>query len=351
MTDLGDVFRLDDFEALARAVLDPAAFAYYAGGAGDEVTVRDNVAAFRRRKLRPRVLVDVTDIDTSTSLLGTPVSLPVGWAPNAQHVLAHPDGEVASARVCGDEDVLFCLSTISSRSMEDVAGAADGPRWFQLYANEQRGVTEALIDRAQDAGYSAIVLTVDLPQPGYRESELRHPLQEDLYRLANFVDGAAGGEFLDLMSRMITASLTWDDIGWIRDRCRVPLVIKGILTGDDAALAVQHGADAVWVSNHGGRQLDRSPATVDVLEEVVGAVDARAEVYLDGGVRRGVDVVIALALGADAVFVGRPLLYALAAAGAEGVAHAWALLRAEVENAMALLGARSVADIGRGHVM
>ena len=349
-----DVLNLGDFEGLARERLAPAAWAYYSGGAGDEVTLAENTAAFRRRRLRPRVLVDVSSVDTSTTFLGTEASLPVGLCPNAMQTLAHPDGEVATARAAAEAGVLMTLSTISGKSLEDVAGVGSGPRWFQLYVPQDRSFGKDLIGRAVDAGYEAVVLTADLPVPGYRERELRAPVtfgdDSAFGNFHGFVD-STGADMLAMLDTLINATLTWDDLGWIRSAADVPLVLKGVMTAEDARLAVQHGVDAVWVSNHGGRQLDRASATIDVLEEVVQAVEGRCEVFLDGGVRRGVDVVTALALGARGVFIGRPYLYALAAAGEEGVAHALELLRAEVSNTMAQVGAPRVQDITRACVV
>jgi isopentenyl diphosphate isomerase/L-lactate dehydrogenase-like FMN-dependent dehydrogenase len=348
---LDEVVNLDGFEPLARAKMDPAGYNYYVGGAGDEVTLRENIAAFRRRKLRPRVLIDVSSIDTSTELLGQRVSLPVGLAPTGLNGLADPEGEAAAARAAARAGALFCISTLSSSSLEEAA-AAGGPRWFQLYVNEDRALSEAIVKRARDAGYSALVLTVDLPVVGYRERELRMPIALSDHRVGNFDDLLREAEDLPhVFTTLFDQTLSWGDIEWVRSISDMPLVIKGILTAEDARLAVDHGADAVLVSNHGGRQLDRASATIDVLEEVVDAIDGRVDVYLDGGVRRGSDVMVALALGAKAVFIGRPYLFALAAGGEAGVARCLQLLSAEIENAMALLGVRSTDEITRAHTV
>jgi (S)-2-hydroxy-acid oxidase len=346
---LEDVVNLEGFEPIAREKMEPAGYSYYVGGAADEVTLRENVAAFRRRKLRPRVLVDVSSIDTSTELLGQRVSLPVGLAPTGLNGLAHPEGEAAVARAAQHAGALFCISTLSSSSLEEAA-TAGGPRWFQLYVNEDRALTEGIVKRAHDAGYSALVLTVDLPVVGYRERELRSPITFSNHRVGNFDELVKGAEDLPhVFTTLFDQTLSWRDVEWVQSIWDGPLVIKGILTAEDATLAVEHGADAVLVSNHGGRQLDRTPASIDVLEEVVDAVAGRAEIHLDGGVRRGPDVMVALALGAKAVFIGRPYLYALAAGGEAGVARCLQLLSAEIENAMALLGVRSTAEITRAH--
>jgi 4-hydroxymandelate oxidase len=340
---------LDDFERLAADVMDPATFGYVAGGAGAEVTLRENRAAFARWRLRPRILVDVAEIDLSTTLLGTPVAMPVGLAPTARQRLAHPEGERAVARAAAAAGVVQVVSTMSSDSLEAIATAAPGPRWFQLYVHKNRGVTRSLVERAAAAGYGAIVLTVDFPVPGRRERELREGFALDWGGLGNFPD-LGGVDFLPLMAALHDQRLSWRDLEGIRGLSPLPLVLKGILTAEDARLAVDHGAAAIVVSNHGGRQLDRVHATVDVLPEVVDAVAGRAEIYLDGGVRRGVDVAIALGQGARAVFIGRPHVFALAVGGEAGVTQMLGILRDELVNAMQLLGTPRTRDVGRAHV-
>lgn len=342
-----EVRNLREFEELARLRLPPSAFAYYAGGAFDEVTLRENEAAFARRVLRPRVLVDVAQVDPGTTMLGRPVALPIGFAPAALQGLAHPEGEVVPARVAAKARVVYCLSTFSSRSLETVAAVERGTRWFQLYVLRDRERTARLVARAADAGFRALVVTVDLAVPGYRERELRQPLKGPA---TGTVGQLSGDEFLAAIGDEIDPSLRWQDLDWIRSLSDLPLVVKGILSGEDAARAVDHGANGLVVSNHGGRQLDRVAPTIDALEEVVAAVAGRAEVYLDGGVRRGTDVVTALALGARACFVGRPYLYALAAGGEAGVGRCLEILAEELRVAMALLGAPTTADITRDRV-
>jgi isopentenyl diphosphate isomerase/L-lactate dehydrogenase-like FMN-dependent dehydrogenase len=352
---LAAIVRLADLEPLARAVMDPAAFDYVAGGAEDEITLAENEAAWKRRRLRPRVLVDVSAVDPSTTLIGVPSALPLAIAPMAAHGLAHPDGEIATARGAASAGVPFILSTTASRSIEAVAAAAPGAaRWFQLYANEDVAISHSLVDRAVAAGYGAIVLTVDLPVLGYRERDRRSGFR--LPPLGNFA-GAPGTDTdvaTDLagdLAGRTTTSLTWDDLATIRSWSSLPLVLKGIMTAEDALLAVQHGVDAIVVSNHGARQLDRLPAGVDVLAEIVGAVGGRAEVWVDGGVRRGLDIAIALALGARGVLLGRPVLWALAAGGQAGVERALAILRHEFEITLALLGAPTPAHIRADHLL
>ena len=346
MTDPGNVLagihRLTDFEPLARAAMDPGAYEFMAGGAWDEITLDENVASWRRRRFRPRTLIDVSGTDPSTSLLGMPTRLPMAIAPTAFHGLAHPDGELATARAAGAAGVPFILSTSSSRSIEEVAVAApDATRWFQLYIQGAPGLSRTLVDRAAENGYRAIVLTVDLPVLGFRERDRRSRFV--LPPLGNFDDTLP-------QPGRTTPNLTWDALAEIRSWSPLPLVIKGILTAEDARLAVEHGVDGVVVSNHGGRQLDRTPAPLDVLEEVVAAVDGRLEVWVDGGVRRGLDIAIALALGARAVLVGRPILWALAAGGQAGVERALAILGEEFDIALRLLGAPKPADLVRGHL-
>ncbi len=362
MTDtaarLADIVRLADFEPLARLVMDPTAYDYIAGGAWDEITLAENEAAWRRFRLRPRVLVDVSAVDTATTLSGSPTAMPVAIAPMAAHVLAHPEAELATARAAAAAGVPFTLSTLSTRSIEEVAAAApDGTRWFQLYVQASDGHTRSLVDRAVDAGYSAIVLTVDLPRLGYRERDRRNGFVQP-GPFANFPDGAFPTH-RDLVVPAdyerppddMQSTLAWRHLATIRGWSDLPLVLKGILTAEDAALAVDHGVDGIVVSNHGARQLDRVPASVDVLAEVAAAVAGRAEIWVDGGVRRGLDVAIALALGARGVLIGKPVLWALAAGGQAGVERALAILREELELTLALLGTPTPADVGASHVV
>jgi 4-hydroxymandelate oxidase len=341
------ITNLREFEALARARLSPAEYGYYAGGSWDELTLRDNEAAFARRRLLPRALVDVASVDLSTSVLGQALAMPLGFAPAAHQALAHGEAEVIPARVAANRGLVYCLSTFSNRSLEDVAHVGRGTRWFQLYVQKDRGRSAEVVKRAAAAGYRAIVLTVDLPAAGYREREIRDPLAGG-GPLPNIGStGPYDGSIVDL----IDPSLTWDDVAWVRGLSELPLIVKGILDPTDAVRAVEHGAAGVVVSNHGGRQLDRAPASIDALEPVVDAVAGRAEVYLDGGVRRGTDIVTAIALGARAVFIGRPYLYAMAAAGEAGILRCVEILEAELQIAMKLLGAPTVAGLTRDRVL
>jgi 4-hydroxymandelate oxidase len=328
-----------DFEELARERLDDMAWEYFRGGAGDESTLRDNRAALERWKLQPRVLVDVSGVDTSTTVLRTPVAAPILVAPVAMQKLAHPEGEAATARAAAAAGTIMILSTSATMRPEPVAAAAPGsPRWFQIYVFRDRGLTQALIDEACASGYSALVLTVDVPILGRREGAIRSG-----FHVPDELE-IAGDIFDD-----IDPSVSWRDVEWIAGH-GLPVVLKGILTPEDALVAVENGAAGVVVSNHGGRQLDGVPASIDALPRVAEALDGQCEVLLDSGVRRGVDVIRALALGAGSVLVGRPVVYALAAAGEDGVLKLLRLLREEVELALRLLGCTSVAEVKREHV-
>ena len=351
--DLADIVRLRDFEAPARERIHPAAWAYYAGGGYDEHVLADTLAAWDAFRLRPRVLTDLTGIDATTTILGRPASLPIGIAPAALHGLAHRDGELATARGASAAGAIHVVSTVASHTIEEVAEAAPGGRrWFQLYVQRDRSVTRSLVERAAAAGYEALCLTVDLPVLGYRDEVLRLRFDPGADAYANLPrrDVWRADAALDEMVDMRSVELTWDDLDELRSWAPIPLVLKGILTAEDARLAVEHGADAIWVSNHGGRQLDRVAAGIDVLEEVVDAVEGRAEVYLDGGIRRAPEVLIALALGARAVFTARPFLWALACAGEAGVTHGFAVLREELERGLALMGTPTPAGLNRSHV-
>lgn len=334
------MLNIADYIEAAREKVDPKVWCYFEGGAGDEVTLRANVDAWGRWQLRPRMLVDVSEVSTATTLLGTEVALPLGIAPFAMQRLLQPEGEVATARAAAADAVLFCASTLTSSSHGEIATAGPGPRWFQLYILRDRERTLEHMHEARESGYSAVVLTADLPYLGRRERDLRLGFENpppDLHLpYATLVD--------------TTPALTWRDLEWIRGELSLPLVVKGILTREDADLAVEHGADAVWVSNHGGRQLDGVPAGLEALPEVVEAVGDRCEVYVDGGIRRGTDVLKALALGARAAFAGRAFASALAVDGEQGVAHALSLLRDEITLGLGLLGCTSPEHVTRAHV-
>jgi isopentenyl diphosphate isomerase/L-lactate dehydrogenase-like FMN-dependent dehydrogenase len=348
-----ELLTVDDAERLAQAALPPDAWSYIAGGAGDERTLRWNREAFSRCRLRYRVLVDVSEVSTETTVLGTPVSMPVLVAPMAFQQIAHEEGELASARGTAAAGTLFCLSTVATSTPAEVAEAApDAPRWLQIYVFRDREVSDQVIEEALEAGYSGLVLTADLPVYGMRHREARTGFEAPEDAVPAIVAARArGGEAEGHHSLgLLESGLEWSYVTELRERFGVPVIVKGLVTAEDARLACEHGAAGVVVSNHGGRQLDGSIASLEALPEVVEAVDGRAEVYLDGGVRRGTDVVTALALGARAVLVGRPALHGLAFGGAKGVEQVLGILRDEVENALALLGCRSPDEVGRAHV-
>ena len=342
-----------DFERLAEERLDAGVFGYIAGGAGDEHTLRANVDAFRRVALRPRMLVDVSSCSARATVLGHELSMPLLVAPTAYQRLMHPDGEGATARAAGAAGTVFCQSTLSSlRPSELAAEAPDAMRWLQLYWSSDRPFVADLVAEAEESGATALVFTVDVPFAGRRERDLRLafalpadlPLPNLSPELDRPLDSGAG------LGPIHDESLTWRDLEWLTSRTRLPLVVKGILTAEDATLACDHGAAGVVVSNHGGRQLDGVQASLDALPEVVEAVGGRCEILLDGGVRRGVDVLVALALGARAVLAGRAPLYGLAADGEAGATRVLELLRDEVELGLALLGCPTPAHVTRAHV-
>lgn len=334
-----------DYEAAAAERLEPGAHGYYAGGAGDELTLRDNVEAFRRWQLRPRVLVDVDTCTTATTVLGHEVSMPLLIAPVAFQRVAHPDGEVGMARAAKSAGTVMCMSTMATATPAEIAETGV-QRWFQLYVFRDEGVTRELVSRVVDAGFTALVLTVDTPFLGRRERDLRTGFVVE-YPVASLGQGGlTPAETFALTS----ASVSWRDIERLASLSGLPVLVKGVLTEEDAKLACEHGASGIVVSNHGGRQLDGVSATIDALEEVVAAVDGRIDVLLDGGIRRGTDVVKALALGARAVLAGRAPLWGLAVDGETGARRVLEILQAEILGALQLLGCTSPADVTRDRV-
>jgi 4-hydroxymandelate oxidase len=347
---------LDDMERDARHLIGEMAYAYYAGGADDERLLAGNVDAWARWQLHPRVLAGIAEVTTTTTLLGTEASSPVAIAPTAIQGLAHPEGEVATARGAAEVGALMILSSLATCSLEDVAAAAPGaPRWMQIYILRARARTAELVQRAAAHGYGALVLTVDAPVSGLRLREWRAGvhLPDDL-ALPNLAGdstaSAREGGFMAVVTKEFEPALTPDDIGWLAGLTSLPVVAKGVQRADDAVRCVDAGAAAIVVSNHGARQLADAPATADILAEVVQAVGGRAEVYVDGGVRRPPDVVKALALGARAVLVGRPSLWALAVGGSDGIATLLRWYESELRRAMALCGAATVGDVDRSLV-
>lgn len=347
---------LHEVEALARAALPPQTWDYYAGGANDEVTLAENRRAFEQLALRNRILVDVSRRDFSCTLLGKTLPAPVIVAPMAFQRLAHADGELGVARAAASLGLPMAVSTFATASLEEVRTGSSGPLWFQLYVHQDRAITEELVSRAAAAGYEALVLTADVPEIGRRERDERNGfrLSPEL-RVANFrstssaplVNPPDGSGLSAFITGMRDASLNWNDLEWLRGLSSLPLIIKGVVRADDARRAVEYGADGIVVSNHGGRQLDTAIASLRALPAVVEAVDARAMVLLDGGVRRGTDIVKAIALGADAVMVGRPVLWGLAVEGEAGARRVLELLIAELDLAMALAGAPSLSHLTR----
>lgn len=349
---------LAEYEALARARMDPAAYDYFAGGAGDERTVAENRSAFDRIALRPRVLVDVSRIDSTAEILGQTISLPVLLAPTAFNRLAHRDGELAAARAAGVAGTIMVVSTLATWTLEEIAAASTGPLWFQLYVYRDRALTAELVARATAAGYRALVLTVDSPVLGRRERDARNRfalprgltirnLESRRGRKAKATGWRIDSDFPTYVRTLFDPSLTWDAIGWLTSLTPLPIVVKGILTPEDAQRAVAAGASALIVSNHGGRQLDGVEPAAVVLPRIAQAIGGAVPLLADGGVRRGTDVLKALALGARAVLIGRPYLWGLAVGGTDGVRRVLELLRAELEVAMALAGRPTLASVDR----
>lgn len=348
---------VDDFEVLARARLSATAYDYYRSGADEEVTLRRNRDAWTTYEIWYRALVDVSAPRLATSVLGTDVASPILVAPTAYHALADEAGEAATARAAAAAGSLYVASTLATTTLEDVAAAAPGaPQWFQLYVHKDRAFTARLVERAKNAGYEAIVVTCDTPVLGRRCADVRNGfcLPAGMV-MANLVDAlppdlrdGSGSELARFVASRHDPSFSWKDLGELAQLCApLPLVVKGLVRGDDALAALDHGARAIWVSNHGGRQLDLAPATADALVDVVAAVGSRAEVYVDGGIRSGTHALVALGLGARAVFLGRPVLWGLAAAGERGVSDVLALLAEELTRSMRLAGCADASAVSR----
>jgi 4-hydroxymandelate oxidase len=334
---------LTDFEAAARSVLPDMAYAYVSGGAGDELTLRWNVEAFQRIRLRARVLTDDQGTDTRCTILGTPLACPIFLAPTAYHRLMHPDGELATARGAAAAQVPYIVSTATTTPLEEIAGAADGLRWFQLYPLIDRRRTQDLVAKAEAAGCRAVCLTVDTPVAGVRNREQRAGV-----RLPGGLHAPYFHHVVDAQNvRTPFMQLTWRDVAWLRSVTSLPVLLKGVMDSEDAQRAVQEGVNGIIVSNHGARNLDTLPATIDALPSIAAAVQGRIPILLDGGVRRGTDILKAIALGASAVLIGRPYLFGLAVAGAAGVAAVVRILRNELEAALLLTGRPSIAAVDK----
>jgi isopentenyl diphosphate isomerase/L-lactate dehydrogenase-like FMN-dependent dehydrogenase len=350
----GTLLNVADFERAAAETLEAGAAGYFFGGACDEVTLADNVAGWRRWRLRPRMLAGCGEWRTQTQVLGRDVAMPALVAPVAYQRLVDDGGEEAMARAAASVGTAMCLSTLATaRPGEVAASAPDGRHWFQLYSFRDEAITRALMDEAIDSGFEAIVITVDAPRGGRRERDLRTGFKLPEGLGVPSVQAALGSEravTIEETFALMEPALGWRDLERLASECAVPVLIKGVLTAEDAALAVEHGAAGIVVSNHGGRQLDCVLATADALPEVVEAVDGRGTVIVDGGIRRGTDVAIALALGADAVMVGRPALWGLAVDGEAGARRVLELLRDELALALALCGCASPAGLTRAHV-
>lgn len=346
-----------DFQELAKAALPPATYDYITTGSTDEVTLRDNVAAFQRLRLLPPLLTGVADVDTATTVLKQPIALPILLAPVAGQSLYHPQGALASARAAAKAKTILGVSSSVGHSVEEVAAASSGPKWFQLYMPKDRAVARRLVERAERSGFKAIVLTVDLGERKDADKRNRFTLPEPVLRKHlsdigfNVSERMTYEQLLAFNDQAWDLTLSWNAFDWLRSITKLPLLVKGVLRPDDAKKAVALGLDGIVVSNHGGRRLDGVPASIDQLPQIVAAVNGKVEVLLDSGVRRGTDVLKALALGAKAVLIGRPYAWALAADGEAGVSKILELLREELVSAMLASGCPNVASIKQSLVM
>ncbi|KAG8098419.1 hypothetical protein GUJ93_ZPchr0013g37597 [Zizania palustris] len=355
---MGEITNVMEYQAIAKQKLPKMVYDYYASGAEDEWTLNENREAFSKILFRPRILIDVSKIDMTTTVLGFKISMPIMIAPTAMQKMATPEGEYATARAASAAGTIMTLSSWATSSVEEVASTGPGIRFFQLYVYKDRNVVEQLVRRAERAGFKAIALTVDTPRLGRREADIKNRFVLPPYlTLKNFegldlgkMDKSNDSGLASYVAGQIDRTLSWKDVKWLQSITSMPILVKGVITAEDARLAVHSGAAGIIVSNHGARQLDYVPATISALEEVVTAAQGRIPVYLDGGVRRGTDVFKALALGAAGVFIGRPVVFALAAEGEAGVRNVLRMLREEFELTMALGGCTSLADITRSHI-
>ncbi|XP_062963047.1 2-Hydroxyacid oxidase 2 isoform X1 [Cynocephalus volans] len=340
---------LTDFEAQARQRLSKSTWDFIEGGADEGITRVENVTAFKKIRLRPRYLRDVSKVDTRTTIQGEEISAPICISPTSFHCLAWPDGEMSTARAAQATGICYVTSTYASCSLENIVAAAPrGLRWFQLYVQTDQQLNKQLIQRAESLGFKALVITVDVPMHGNRRQDIRNQLDlKGNLMLKDLQSPKEGNSIPYCQMSFISSSLCWDNLSWLQSITRLPIILKGILTKEDAELAVKHNVHGIIVSNHGGRQLDEVPASIDALTEVATAVKGKIEVYLDGGVRTGNDVLKALALGAKCIFLGRPILWGLACKGEHGVEEVLNILKNEFHTSMALTGCRSVAEINR----
>ncbi|CAL5213983.1 unnamed protein product [Lathyrus oleraceus] len=336
------ITNVSEYEAIARQKLPKMIFDYYASGAEDEWTLKENRNAFSRILFRPRILRDVSKIDLTTNVLGFDISMPIMIAPTAMQKMAHPQGENATARAASAAGTIMTLSSRANASVEEVASTGPGIRFFQLYVLKDRNVVTQLVRRAESAGFKAIALTVDTPVLGRREADIKNRFTMPPHLELKNYEGLKPGK--------LDKSLNWKDVKWLQTITSLPILLKGVLTAEDTKLSIQAGVSGIIVSNHGARQLDYVPATITALEEVVKAAGGKIPIFLDGGVRRGTDVFKALALGASGVFIGRPVVYSLAADGEAGVRKVLEILRDEFQLTMALCGCRSLKEISRDHV-
>jgi 4-hydroxymandelate oxidase len=351
MSPLERALNLADLAAIAAKTIEPTAWDYYRSGAWDETTLARGEAAWRELEIHYRGMVDVSQRSPRTTLFGREVAAPLLAAPTAMQKMAHPDGECATARACSDAQLPMCLSSLSTTALEDVRAATAAPMWMQIYISQDRGFTKALVERADAAGVEAFAVTADTPVWGIRERDMRNGFRvPDGLRIVNLErpggpTGHSGVGIGGALSWTIDPTLTWKDVEKLVSWTKRPILVKGLCRPDDCRAALDAGAKGVWISNHGGRQLDGAPATADVLAPCAAAARGRGTVIVDGGIRRGTDILRAVALGADAVAIGRPILWGLAAGGAAGAHKALAMLRAEFELAMALAGVRSIDEI------
>ncbi len=372
MNRLSSANNISDLRRLAKRRLPRMVFDYIDGGADDEVTLADNPGRYADYKILFKTLVDIASIDLSTEVMGAQSAAPIIVTPTAAQRLFHPkQGEAAVARAARRAGLIYCLSTLGSTTIEDIAEITDGPKWFQVYVWKDRAIVEKALERARAAGFTGVILTVDVPVAGNRERDhvnaftippkinaktVSQVLARPGYLMdmatspeiaaANWADMDTGGlGIIEFLNSQFDRSVTWEDAKWMKEVWGGPFAIKGVCRADDARRCLDIGADAVWISNHGGRQLDTSPATIDTLPDIVSAVRGQADIILDGGIRRGTDIIKAIALGATAVAVGRPYLYGLGAAGEAGVSRALELLISALERDMALTGARKLAEL------